>query len=499
MNEAAARTATGSAVRQALIWNVVNFAANQGAGAIFFFILARHLAPEVFGLFALAVVFVEVFTIQGRSTVMDVLIQRRDFSPLSTSSMFYLAQAVAIVAFGASLMLAGPLAAAMDAPALQRLLPALAVTVLAAPWIAVMEAILMRDLKFRAFTLRNIASVMISGLVGLGVAFSPFAIWALVIQRLSQTLINLIFLVVYTRWVPSLAFSTSVAMSHARGVGPLWAAQGVTVLGGRLVDLIVGLKLGAATLGNLRVASKFVEVIHATLTSAIFNLWVPLMSRVADDPKARGVLFLRLVGFAAMICMPPMIGLALVSEELTTLMLAPAYAPVATIVRFLAVTGFFIPIAFFRTGVFAALGRNGLSLSMAALETGLAAGVAYLLAPQGITTMLAGTVCAYGFTSCITGYLITRAVDVTAADFAKALFPAYLAVAAMTVVVLAASALSTAWPPAARLILMTTLGAAAYAAWLALFHRKWLMINLDLVRRDRSMVDGHFASAETPN
>ena len=84
-----AEVSVHAAVRQGFLWNMLNFLFSQGAGIVIFIALSRAVTPAIFGVFALAAVLVDLFSLQGRWASMDAIIQRRDFSSSALSSAFF--------------------------------------------------------------------------------------------------------------------------------------------------------------------------------------------------------------------------------------------------------------------------------------------------------------------------------------------------------------------------------------------------------------------------
>ncbi len=70
-----------------------------------------------------------------------------------------------------------------NAPLIRYFMPIFGLMLLATPWLSVMDALIMKDLGFKTFTQRNIVSTFAGGAAGIMLAFTPWAIWALVVQR----------------------------------------------------------------------------------------------------------------------------------------------------------------------------------------------------------------------------------------------------------------------------------------------------------------------------
>jgi O-antigen/teichoic acid export membrane protein len=463
------------AVRNALIWNVANFFITQLASAAIFFILARQLDPAVFGVFALALVAVDVVATQGKSAAVDALLQRRDFRQETMSTAFFWLMAQCLLVVLIAVLAAPALADAFKAESLEYVLPALAATLVFAPFLAIMEAQAMRDLQFRQLALRNMASVLFGGAAGLAVVFSQYAEWALVAQRLVHVAAGFFFLLIHTKWLPSLRWHQHTIAWFARTQGALWATQGLAVSLMRVPELIVGARLGMTDLGIMRVCGKFVEILHGSLTNSIMPLWVPMLTRLRSGKEAQGQFFRHVIAVASLICLPAFVGVALVGPDLAALLLPEKYADAGRIISFLALGGLFIPIVHFRGPILVGMQRIRPNFVITAIDLALTAITFWALAPYGLAIAVLGGLIPTVVIGVISVVSVSRAVEVPILSYLRAIAPAYLAVAAMSVAVLALRWRLDGVDPLLLLTASAALGGAVYATWIGLFHRRWAL------------------------
>ena len=357
----------GSAVARGFSWNFLNFAVSQVASTVFFVVLARELRPEVFGVFAMAVLVVEFVTNQGKSAAVDALLQKRVFAPRELSGFFYALSGICLTLFMLSWPLATYLSQAFHAPELRLVLPALALTIVFTPPLAIMEALVMRDLQFKTLALRNMAGTLIGGMVGLAIVFSPEQSWALVAQRLAAVATTLVFLLSQTGWRPGRPqFLQGPALLAS--TFEIWLSQALATSIGRIGDVLIAARLGAGPLGVFRVAGRIVDTLHGPITNPVMALWVPIMSGLQDNPDVGRRMYLNLCKISALICVPAFLGLGLIGKDVATLVLAPQYQDAGPIMFWMSLIGLYIPVGYFRGPVFTALGRNRLAIVFCCLD-----------------------------------------------------------------------------------------------------------------------------------
>ncbi len=466
---------SGVAVRRGFFWNLVNFVLGQGAGMVIFLLLSRQMSPAIFGVFAMSALLVDLFATQFRWAAMDALVQRQEFSRAALSSAFWTMMGAAAglaVLFVLGARWAG---AAYGEPEVANVLPLLGLTLLLVPPLAVMDALIMRTLRFRAQALRTIAGTLAGGAAGLSFAFSPAAEWALLAQRVASLGLSLVVMALFTRWRPSFLLERAHAHAFLARAGRLWVATLMSTLPTRLVEASVGARAGAAALGLFTAAQRFEQALHGPLTGPIQALWVPILSRLHAGGPERLELFTRLVQIASLTAMPAFVGLGLVGGEIVPLVLDPRYAGAAQVLLVLGMIGLVVPLGFYSNLIFAGLDRSDLSMRFSALSIAVQAPCIWFAAPFGPAAAAAASMAAgAGFGVAATA-LQTRMMGGRFLDLLRALSPAYQAVAAMMAGVILTGALAGEAPRLARLVLMIAVGAGIYAGWLALFHRAWAM------------------------
>ena len=169
----------GSSFRSALGWNMLNIGVGQVMTLGIFLLLTTQLSPAVFGIFALALVFIDFFNFEGRYSIIDAILQKQRFDKLSLATSFWVTFAV-FGAFAALFFALAPFIANLFGyPDITGVLRALSLTLLIVPFSIVPMAVLSERRDFKSMTLRVIFAKSIGGISALVVAFGPHPEWAL--------------------------------------------------------------------------------------------------------------------------------------------------------------------------------------------------------------------------------------------------------------------------------------------------------------------------------
>lgn len=471
----------GRAIRSAMIWNFATMAFGQIAIAYVFLLLAGRLDPMTFGIFALAAVLTDLFYTLGSSSSVDGIVQREDYSRRTLSTVTWTALGICIVVAILFTACSGLYAKAIGAPQVSPILEALSLTTLALPFVIGPMAMMRRKLDFKGLAILGMISSLVGSLAALIAAYGPMIEWALVIQRVVTTITMIALATARTRVVPHLMFDATAARTWISATSRIFAGQGLAASIPRVIDLLVGIFFGVAAVGYLRVATKLNELAISLLVNPLGQLWVVLLTRARESKQAISGIFLQLTSLVAIVALPGLIGLALVSTELVTLMLNHEYAPVAPMLMALGVLGLFVPLTNSRNAIFTATQQFNNLLKFSALD--IVATIAGMLALSalGSTAMLLGSGLSPILMIILAVPLILSATHTPWRKLVEGLLPPYVAVAAMAAGVLAIEPLIAGYAPLDSLLTKAAIGAAIYVGMLATFFRRSVFASFKLV------------------
>ncbi len=462
-------------IQKAVLWSALNFIVSNLSSIVIFLIIAAQVPPNVFGIIALATIASDFVTLEGRYAAMDAIIQAGRFDKTSLRAAFTSFLGIVGIIAIALILLAPFASAAYSEPLLATFMPLFGLMLLPVPWISVMDALMMRDLRYKQTTQRSVAATLIGGAIGISMAFSPWLIWALFAQRLAGLVVQTGLLYRFTRWVPGMSFEVAPAIDFVRRFLALWLINTLIVSIGRITLLVFGLRYDVVTVGLLRATNRITEAVQGPVIAPLQGVWFPLMSKVKGDLGAERGVYNSIVRTATVVALPAFAGLALVASDLVSLILPIQYAGVTPILQASSITMLLIPILWFNNAAMTSMGMNRLSLGYTAVLVALSFLALHLsermTAPQAILIMsipaalvgLAGNI------------LLNRRLHQSNLTYYAGLLPAVLATAIMSAAVAALNYLLTGWGALPRLVICGTAGVTVYGGWLMAVHRAWFM------------------------
>lgn len=472
---ASARSRVAAMMQRAVLWSTLNFVVTQSAGTVIFLIIAAQLPVHVFGVIALSTVAADFVSMEGRYAAKDAVIQTGRFDAASLNVAFTCFQMLVIVTAVVLAALSPFIGSIYNEPLVATFMTLFGLMLLPIPWISVMEALMLRDLKYRQMTERSVVATLAGGAVGIAVAFSPWFIWAILAQRIFGQIVQVALLYRFTHWLPGISFKWATAKDFLKRFFSLWLVKTLIITIGRVTLLIFGLRYDVATVGLLRANNRITEAVQGPAIAPLIDLWFPLMSKVRGDIDGEREVYNSIVRTATLIALPIFAGMAATAGDIVALLLPERYAGVAPILQASSLTFLLIPVLWFNNVALNSMGLNKLSLAYTVAL--VATSLLFLFASNGASPPQ--VILLMSIPAAIVGIagnvIINRRLKQANFTYYLGLLPAALATITMTAATLAVGYGLRDLAVLPRFAVCVAVGGAAYFGWLVLFHRRWFM------------------------
>lgn len=342
----------------AFLWDFFGKFARHVSGFIVIIFLARLLEPSDFGLIAIVMVIVNIAMIFTDVGLGGALIQRRRVLPVHYASVFYFN-----IIIGAILTVITFLSATSisDFYGMQELIPiikVMALLFLISAFSSVQRNKLRRELNYAAISKANIISAVLSGIIGILLAFYGAGVWSLVAQALSRGIFNNIFMWIASKWVPSLLFSFK-ALKQLWGFGFRMFLSGlIESIFVRLDVLIVGKLFSPMLLGFFDQAKRLNELIVQYSSGSLMAVLFPVLSKVQNDLHRFQNIVMKSLGFISFIVFFLFGVMYLISEELIVLLFTEKWLPSVEYFKIFVLSGFAYPVSSLLVNILSSRGKS---------------------------------------------------------------------------------------------------------------------------------------------
>ena len=317
-------------------WSGLSAAANAAFQLGFAAALARLLRPADFGLLAMAMVALRLFSNFSQLGLGAAMVQKEQLSPEDVRCALGLTWLVCVPA-GAAVVLAAPaFGLFFRDDAVVPLVRVLSLNLLLVGLGTVSMSLLRRAMRYRAQAVIETLSYALGyGVLGVAFAWAGAGVWTLVVTTFAQSAIALVGAWALTRhplW-PSLRGDRAGLL----GYGARYTLVGFLEFVGATVDTaLIGRLLGGATLGVYNRAAMLTNqpVVHAG--GVMSRVLFPLVSTVQRDRrKTAGVLLLGMA-VTGVLGGALSFGLSAAAGDVVRVILGPTWGDAAPVVQVLA-------------------------------------------------------------------------------------------------------------------------------------------------------------------
>ena len=351
-------------ISKGLFWKLLERFGVSGTLFILQIILARLLSPEHYGVLSIMIIFTtlaNVFVQQGFNTA---LIQNKEITEEDYSSVLWVSLGIAAILYG-GIFAASPLIGLFyNMPDIVAPMRVLALMLFPGALNSVQLAKISREMDFKKVFFSNIGGVVVSGVVGIIIAYMGGGLWALV----AQTLLNVIVVCLVMRFTVRLKIKFII---NWRRVKTLFS-YGWKLLVSSLLDtlyqdlrsLVIGKKYDSETLGYYDRGKQFPQFIMGVVNGAVQSVMLPAMSAEQDDRTKVKDMMRTSINMSAYVIFPMMAGLAAVAEPLVTLLLTEKWLPCVPYMQVYCITMAFYPVHSCNLQAINARGRSDLYLKL---------------------------------------------------------------------------------------------------------------------------------------
>jgi O-antigen/teichoic acid export membrane protein len=467
-----------------VLWSLVEYGGGEGISFLVFLVLARLVAPESFGVVALAGVFimlVQVFLWQGFP---DAIVQRQELRPEHIDTAFWTNMAIALAFLGITQASAGPLARLFDQPLLEGVLRWLSLVFLTTSLISTHQAVFKREFRFKAFAIRSLAGIGTGGVVGVAMAASGYGVWSLVGQQLGNGVASVVAIWLTSDWRPHMRFCRRALTEMAGFSAHVIGSNLVGFCYKRLDVFLLGLFLEAKHLGYYYLVQRLIITIGLVTLSTVQSIVMPVLSRKQDDPEKFREIFVFTVGVVQSLWLPSVVGLGLVAPFVIPAVFGPQWQPATPLLQVMCLVGFTHALTFFSGPALWAKGRADAHFRLSLVQILLTIAVFLPAAASGRLMLVA--VAFFAVSVVIVPFhlhMLRRVAGIPAGDLLRAVLPACVAGAVMVVVVEAlVPVLPPGWRASWNAVALAGVGAVVYLGCLAVLAPHLLRQVSDLVR-----------------
>lgn len=379
-------------VVSSFLWKNMGSISSQVISLVISIILARLLDTSDYGLIALVNVFTTFANYFVSDGISSVLIQKKNADKLDFFTLCYFNLIVALALY-VVLYFASPYISLFYGEKYVLLTPVLRILGLKIFFTAILSvqhAYISRKAKFKYVFFSTIISTVIAGSLGVTLAYSGAGVWALVVQNVLSSTLQVVVLAGLIRKPPELIFS----ISRLKKLLPF----GMKILGSGLLSvgfeeikaLIIGKKYSSEHLAFYDRGKQFPNLIISNSSSSLSAVLFPRLAQQQDNIPELKRLMKKAIRLGAYVFFPMMCGLFAVAESFVVVVLSEKWLPCVPLLRLFCVVYMFYPIHSMNMQAVKSLGNGNVYVKLETTKRIIETVVLCITAPISVNAIVVG-------------------------------------------------------------------------------------------------------------
>ena len=347
-----------------LSWSFGERILAQGVTFAVSIVLARILAPEEYGVISMVLVFINLANVFVTNGFGESLIQKKDADERDFSTVFWCTFAFSWMLYAILFFTAPLIGNFYKNIELVTVLQVLSLKLPLASINTIQHAYVSKMMEFKKFFFSTLAGTIVSGVVGIVMAYLGFGVWALVAQYLVNSIIDTLVLFSIVRWRPNFEFCRNSAKELMRFAWKATGAAFINELYTQARALIIGKVYSPADLAYYNRGNQFPQLFISNIVNSISIVFFPVMSSLQDDIQELKSLAKKALKVSSFIIFPLMAGLIGVAKPLVVLLLTEKWLPCVPFLQILCLYYMVQPMQSINWQLMKALGRSDLCLKL---------------------------------------------------------------------------------------------------------------------------------------
>ena len=375
-----------------VLWSAVERFSVQGVQFLIMIVMARLLTPHDYGLIGMLAIFIAVAQSLIDSGFSQALIRKQDRTEVDNNTVFYFNIVVSALLY-LILYVSAPLVADFyNTPLLCPVMRVVCISIIFNSLAVVQRALLTIKIDFKTQAKAALTAAVVSGIVGIAMAYHGFGVWSLVTQQLFNLGINTGLLWLLSKWRPRLTYSWQSFHELFAFGSKLLATGLLNTIYNNIYPIVIGKLFSASSLGHYTRAHQFSEFPSSNVTGIIQRVTYPVLCEIQNDDARLASIYRRFLKLSAFVVFPLMMGLSSVSKPFVNIMLGLQWGFCGQLLQIICFSMMWYPIHAINLNLLQVKGRSDLFLRLEIIKKILGVSVLCVTAPFGLIVMCYGSI-----------------------------------------------------------------------------------------------------------
>ena len=345
-----------------MVWSTFERLSVQSIQFVLGIILARILSPTEYGtigLLTVIIAFLQVF-VDGGFT--KALIQKQERTEIDLSTVFFFNVFISCFCYIIIWFIAPYVALFYEKDILTSLMRVLSLSLLFNALFSVPMTLFTIKLDFKTIGRVNLIGVILSGVLGVIMAYQGYGIWSLVSQTIVKSILTVILMWWFLKWKPLFVFSKTSFKSLFPYGSKLLISSILNMSVNNFSNLFIAKLSSTKDLGFYTRGAQFTDIVFATFNSVLDSVLLPSLATIQNEREKLIHLTRMTIKSSALIATPIFLLLAIIAEPLIKVLLTDKWLDAVPILQVLCVARLVSIISGINVNVLYVIGRTDLAL-----------------------------------------------------------------------------------------------------------------------------------------
>lgn len=355
-------------VINSMFWKLLERFSSQLVSFVISIILARILAPSDFGIIAIILVFISFANVIIDGGLNTALIQKKNAEQEDFSTIFWFCLLMASCLYVFLFVAAPFIAHFYDNEVLTPVLRVLGISILFNSANSIQYAYVSRKLLFRKLFYVNATALLISGIIGVVMAYTGFGVWALVTQSLLNAIICCVIMWITISWRPSFVFSVERFKRLFNYGWKILATNFIISVFENIRSLVIGKLYLPSTLAFFDRGKLLPNLVMTNITTTFEAVLLPAFSEEQDDSVRVKQMMRRSISVSYLFVAPLLVGLFVTAKFVVILLLTDKWLPAVSFIQIFCVAFLLMPIQSINSTSIKSLGYSDITLKLETIK-----------------------------------------------------------------------------------------------------------------------------------
>ena len=302
-------------------WSAIERFGVQGIQFVIGLILARLLTPSDYGIIGMLAIFMAISQTIIDSGFSKALIQKQDRTEVDFSTTFFFNIVVGLICYLILFVSSPYIATFFNEPILKEVLRVLAINLFLNSLAVVPVAKFTIKIDFKTQSIASIISSLLSGTLGIFLAYRGFGVWSLVAQSVTHSFINVLLLWWLLKWIPKWQYSWQSFKKLFGYGGNILVASIISTVYDNINTLVIGKFYSPKDLGFFTRGQQFPALLSSNLTNIVQRVTFPVLSKIQDDDTRLASVYRDYIKVSSLCIFFLLVFLSSIAEPLVKLLL----------------------------------------------------------------------------------------------------------------------------------------------------------------------------------